>query len=99
MFSAPTRRAMLALAAGDLEGTQADRDAFARFLGSMCGGPSVLTKKAAAAARLGVTRQTVHALVKAGVLDGASGAGGRDLGVTLASVEAYESGGRVRVAI
>ena len=46
MFSAPTRRAMLALAAGDLEGTQADRDAFARFLGSMCGGPSVLTKKA-----------------------------------------------------
>ena len=33
MFSAPTRRAMLALAAGDLEGTQADRDAFARFLG------------------------------------------------------------------
>lgn len=26
MFSAPTRRAMLALAAGDLEGTQADRD-------------------------------------------------------------------------
>lgn len=89
---------MLALAAGDLEGTQADRDAFARFLGSMCGGPSVLTKKAVAA-RLGVTRQTVHALVKAGVLDGASGAGGRDLGVTLASVEAYESGGRVRVAI
>ena len=89
---------MLAMAAGDLEGTQADRDAFARFLGSMCGGPSVLTKKAVAA-RLGVTRQTVHALVKAGVLDGASGAGGRDLGVTLASVEAYESGGRVRVAI
>ena len=66
MFSAPTRRAMLALAAGD---------------------------------RLGVTRQTVHALVKAGVLDGASGAGGRDLGVTLASVEAYEGGRRVRVAI
>lgn len=98
MFSAPTRRAMLALAAGDLEGTQADRDAFARFLGSMCGGPSVITKKAAAA-RLGVTRQTVHVLVKAGVLDGASGAGGRDLGVTLASVEAYESGRRVRVAI
>ena len=55
MFSAPTRRAMLALAAGDLEGTQADRDAFARFLGSMCGGPSVISKKAAAA-RLGVTR-------------------------------------------
>ena len=49
MFSAPTRRAMLALAAGDLEGTQADRDAFARFLGSMCGGPSVITKKAVAA--------------------------------------------------
>ena len=71
MFSAPTRRAMLALAAGDLEGTQADRDAFARFLGSMCGGPSVLTK-AAEAARLGVT---------------------------LASVEAYEGGRRVRVAI
>jgi hypothetical protein len=89
---------MLALAAGDLESTRVDRDAFARFLASMHGGPSVLTKKAAAA-RLGVTRQTVHALVKAGVLDGASGAGGRDLGVTLASVEAYESGGRVRVAI
>lgn len=89
---------MLALAEGDLEGTQADRDAFARFLGSMCGGPSVLTKKAAAE-RLGVTRQTVHALVKAGVLDAASGAGGRDLGVTLASVEAYEGGRRVRVAI
>lgn len=98
MFSEPTRRAMLALAAGDLESTRADRDAFARFLASMHGGPSVLTKKAAAE-RLGVTRQTVHALVKAGVLDGASGAGGRDLGVTLASVEAYESGGRVRVAI
>ena len=44
------------------------------------------------------TRRAMLALA-AGVLDGASGAGGRDLGVTLASVEAYESGGLVRVAI
>lgn len=90
MISDHTRDAIVALLSIDKTATEAEKQRVAEALSETPDAPAVVSYTTAGK-RLGVTRQTIHNLVRRGKLKSVTGAGthGRPTGILVSSISQY----------